>query len=155
MAGSLDATDLRILILLQEDARLTAQELAQRVHLSPSQCARRRLRLEEEGYIQRYRAVVDATRVGATVEAFVSVVMAAHSRENARDFVATCGRTGEIVSVWTLTGQTDYMLRVFCRDLGDLNRLVQEVLLAHPSVARVESQIVMERLKDNTPIAVR
>ncbi|MEL7414685.1 MAG: Lrp/AsnC ligand binding domain-containing protein, partial [Pseudomonadota bacterium] len=76
-------------------------------------------------------------------------------RENARDFVATCNRTAEIVSVWTLTGQTDYMLRVFCRDLSDLNRMVQDVLLAHPSVARVESQIVMERLKDNTPITVR
>ncbi|MEL6425279.1 MAG: Lrp/AsnC family transcriptional regulator [Pseudomonadota bacterium] len=155
MVSRLDEKDARILKLLQEDARVTAQDLAERVHLSPSQCARRRQRLEEEGYILRYRAVVDAARAGAAVEAFVAIVMAAHSRENARDFVATCNRTAEIVSVWTLTGQTDYMLRVFCRDLSDLNRMVQDVLLAHPSVARVESQIVMERLKDNTPITVR
>ncbi|MEL7415299.1 MAG: Lrp/AsnC family transcriptional regulator, partial [Pseudomonadota bacterium] len=74
MVSRLDEKDARILKLLQEDARVTAQDLAERVHLSPSQCARRRQRLEEEGYILRYRAVVDAARAGATVEAFVAIV---------------------------------------------------------------------------------
>ena len=152
MPDRLDALDRDILDHLQRDARQTAADLADRVGLSPSQAARRRQRLEEEGYITGYRAVVDAARIGASVEAFVQVTMAAHSRENARDFVRLAERTRSIVGTWTLTGEADYMLRVFCADLGALNALVQEVLLPHPAVARVQSQIVMARLKDNAPI---
>ncbi|QDL91210.1 Lrp/AsnC family transcriptional regulator [Paroceanicella profunda] len=152
--ADLDRIDAALLHHLQLDARLTAQDLAERVNLSPSQCARRRQRLEEAGMIRSYRAVVNAAKVGATVEAFIQVVMAAHNRENARDFVARMQVTAEVVAVWTLTGSTDYLLRVFCADLPALNRLVQDVLLPHPAVARVQSQIVMERLKDNAPVGV-
>ncbi|WP_185803570.1 Lrp/AsnC family transcriptional regulator [Pontivivens nitratireducens] len=153
MAGRIDAFDRALLTCLQGNSRLTAAELAEKLHLSPSQCARRRQRLEEDGYIVGYRAVVDAARIGASVEAFVQVTMAAHSRENAQDFVRMAERTQAVVSVWTLTGEADYMLRVFCADLTALNELVQRTLLPHPAVARVQSQIVMERLKDNAPIA--
>lgn len=152
---ALDRIDAAILALLQGDARLTAQDLADRVHLSPSQCARRRQRLEEAGIIRGYRAEVDAARVGAGIEAFVQVVMAAHKTEVARDFVARMQRAEEVVAVWTLTGATDYLLRVFCADLAALNRFVQDVLLPHPAVSRVQSQIVMERLKDGAPVPVR
>ncbi|RED12033.1 Lrp/AsnC family transcriptional regulator [Pontivivens insulae] len=153
MNANLDAKDLALLEHLQRDGRLTASELADRIHLSPSQCARRRQRLEDEGYITAYRAVVDSARIGAAVESFVQVTMAAHSRENAQDFVRLAERTPAIVSVWTLTGEADYMLRVFSADLAALNRLVQDTLLPHPAVARVQSQIVMARLKDNAPIS--
>ncbi len=149
---TLDAIDAALLRELQRDARLTAQDLAARVHLSPSQCARRRQRLEETGVIRGYRAVVDETAVGARVEAFIQVMMATHSRENARDFVGRMAVADEVVAVWTLTGSTDYLLRVFCADLAALNRLVQDVLLPDPAVSRVQSQIVMERLKDHAPI---
>lgn len=152
VVAQIDAMDRALLAHLQENARLTAAELAEKVHLSPSQCARRRQRLEEEGYILGYRAVVDAARIGAGVEAFVQITMAAHSRENALDFVRLADRTQAVVSVWTLTGEADYMLRVFCADLSALNDLVQHILLPHPAVARVQSQIVMARLKDNAPI---
>lgn len=152
MPNNLDPLDRALLICLQRNARLTAAELAEQVHLSPSQCARRKQRLEEEGYIIGYRAVVDSARIGASVEAFVQVTMAAHSRENAQDFVRLAERTQAVVSVWTLTGEADYMLRVFCADLAALNDLVQQVLLPHPAVARVQSQIVMARLKDNAPV---
>lgn len=154
MSTQLDALDRALLTCLQRNSRLTSAELAEQVHLSPSQCARRRQRLEEEGYITGYNAIVDAAKIGATVEAFVQVTMAAHSRENAQDFIRLAERTPAVVSVWTLTGEADYMLRVFCSDLVALNDLVQQVLLPHDAVARVQSQIVMERLKDNAPIAV-
>ncbi|SOH94680.1 DNA-binding transcriptional regulator, Lrp family [Monaibacterium marinum] len=154
MSTQLDALDRALLTCLQRNSRLTSAELAEQVHLSPSQCARRRQRLEEEGYITGYNAIVDAAKIGATVEAFVQVTMAAHSRENAQDFIRLAERTPAVVSVWTLTGEADYMLRVFCADLVALNDLVQQVLLPHDAVARVQSQIVMERLKDNAPIAV-
>jgi len=150
----LDATDSRLLALLQEDAQLTAQELGERLNLSPSQAGRRRQRLEAEGYIRAYRAEIAPERVGLGVEAFVRIVMATHTEQNARDFVRLTRERAEITGAWTLTGEADYLLRVFCADLAALNALVQQVLLPHPAVSRVTSQIVMERVKPDAPLPV-
>jgi DNA-binding Lrp family transcriptional regulator len=149
-----DPTDSRLLMLLQEDAQLTAQDLGERLNLSPSQAGRRRQRLEAEGMIRGYRAEVAPERVGLGVEAFVRIVMATHTEQNARDFVRVTRAQPEVVGAWTLTGEADYLLRVFCTDLAALNRLVQQVLLPHPAVSRVTSQIVMERVKPDAPLPV-
>ena len=141
-------------MLLQENAHLTAQELGERLNLSPSQAGRRRQRLEAEGLIRAYRAEVVPERVGLGVEAFVRIVMATHTEQNARDFVRVTKAQPEIVGAWTLTGEADYLLRVFCADLAALNRLMQQVLLPHPAVSRVTSQIVMERVKPDAPLPV-
>lgn len=148
----MDTTDARLLAAIQMNAMLTAQELGERLNLSPSQAARRRARLEAEGVITRYRAELDAARIGLGVEAFIRVVMATHSEQNARDFVRMTRAQPEITGAWTLTGEADYLLRVFCADLAALNRLVQQVLLPHPAVSRVQSQIVMERVKPDAPL---
>jgi DNA-binding Lrp family transcriptional regulator len=149
-----DPTDSRLLALLQDNAMLTAQELSETLHLSPSQVARRRQRLEAAGYITRYRAELDPAKLGLGVEAFIRVVMATHTEQNARDFVRMTRSQAGITGAWTLTGEADYLLRVFCADLAALNRLVQQVLLPHPAVSRVQSQIVMERVKPDTPLPV-
>lgn len=73
--------------------------------------------------------------------------MAAHSPDAARSFASLIATLPEVVSAWTMTGQADYLLRVWCEDLPALNRLIHESLLPHPSVARVQSQIVMDELK--------
>ncbi|WP_284154691.1 Lrp/AsnC family transcriptional regulator [Algicella marina] len=146
--------DRTLLRLLQQDGRLTAQELADRLHLSPSQVGRRRQRLEAEGYIDTYRASLDPKRLGLTVEAFIRIVMATHTAENATDFLRLTRAREEITGAWTLTGEADYLLRVYTVDLAALNRLVQDVLLPHPAVSRVHSQIVMERVKPDAPLPV-
>ena len=143
----LDPTDLRILAELQKNALITAQELGARIHLSPSQAARRRARLEAEGYVTATTARVDPGRVGLTVQAFVQVQMAMHSPDGAKGFARLIETLPEVVSAWTLTGEADYLLRVWCADLGALNRLIHERLLPHPAVSRVQSQIVMDQLK--------
>ena len=148
----LDATDSRLLAALQRDATLTAQDLGERLNLSPSQAARRRQRLEQAGVITGYRATVAPDRIGLGVEAFIHVVMAAHSEENARDFRRLCDTRAEIVGAWTLTGEADFLLRVWCADLTALSRLVQQALLPHPAVARVQSQIVLDRVKPDAPL---
>lgn len=150
----LDRIDRGLLALLQRDARLTAQDLAERLHLSASQIGRRRQRLEAGGYISAYRAALSPARIGLGVEAFVQVVMAAHTAENAADFQRVAQAQPEIVGAWTLTGEADYLLRVFTPDLAALNTLVQQTLLPHPAVARVHSQIVMERIKSDAPLPV-
>ena len=150
----LDATDSRLLAALQDNAMLTAQDLSDLLHLSPSQAARRRQRLEAAGYITRYRAELDPAKLGLGVEAFIRVVMATHTEANARDFVRMTRAQSQITGAWTLTGEADYLLRVFCTDLAALNRLVQQVLLPHPAVSRVQSQIVMERVKPDAPLPI-
>ena len=147
-----DAIDLRLLAALQDNAALTAQELSEQLNLSASQVGRRRQRLEAEGVIRRIRAELDPEALGLGVQAFIRVVMATHTEENARDFVRMTRLQPEIVGAWTLTGEADYLLRIYCSDLGGLNRIVQQVLLPHPAVSRVQSQIVMERVKPDSPL---
>ncbi len=152
--SNLDAIDSRLLSLLQRDATLTAQDLGERLHLSPSQAARRRQRLEAEGTITGYRATVSPDRIGLGVEAFVQVVMAGHSEVNAADFRRLTETRPEIVAAWTLTGEADYLLRIWCADLAALNTLIQHALLPHPAVARVQSQIVLDRIKPDAPLPI-
>jgi DNA-binding Lrp family transcriptional regulator len=150
----LDATDERLLAEVQRDATVTSQELGERLGLSASQAARRRQRLEAEGYIRGYAARLEPSRLSLGVQAFVQVQMAAHSSDAARAFARLVGTLPEVAGAWTIAGQSDYLLRVWCRDLQDLNRLVHERLLPHPSVARVQSQIVMDQLKADAGLPV-
>ena len=143
----IDDTDARILAQLQRDATITAADLGAAVNLSPSPAARRRARLEAEGYVQAITARLDPGRLGLNVQAFVQVQMATHTPDKARDFERLLTRLDQVVSVWTLTGEADYLLRVWCADLGALNTLIHDRLLPHPAVARVQSQIVMNQLK--------
>ncbi len=148
----LDEKDAHLLRLLQQDAQLTAEALGQRLNLSPSQASRRRARLEARGLITGYRARVDPQALGLSVQAFVQVEMRSHSRDSGRAFARLITTLPEVISAWIMTGPADYLLRVYCRDLPALNRLIQDVLLAHPSVARVQSQIVMDQPKADAPL---
>ena len=148
----LDATDFRLLDELQRNAHLTAQELGERLHLSASQAGRRRQRLEAEGFIQGYIARLDPMKLGLNVQGFVQVHLRSHGPEESRGFSRLLATRAEIVSAWTMTGDADYLLRVYCEDLPSLNRLIHEVLLPHPAVARVHSQIVMDQLKHDGPL---
>lgn len=148
----IDPTDTRLLAALQKDAHLTAQQLGELLNLSPSQAGRRRQRLETEGYIQGYAARLDATRLGLNVQGFVQVHLGTHGPDNARSFARLVESRPEITSAWTMTGEADYLLRVYCADLPALNRLIHDVLLPHPAVARVQSQIVMDQIKRDAPL---
>ncbi len=93
--------------------------------------------------------------MGLSVQSFVQVEMASHAPEAAKAFSRLIDIQPEIISAWTLTGAADYLLRVYCADLPALNRLIHEVLLPHPSVSRVQSQIVMNQMKSDAPLPVR
>ena len=151
---TLDDTDSALLRHLQRNGTATAQELGEALNLSASQAGRRRQRLEEAGIIQGYRARIDPARVGLAVQAFVQVQLARHGAEEGRAFLRLLSTRAEITSAWTMTGEADYLLRVYCPDLPGLNRLIHEVLLANPVVARVQSQIVMDQPKADAPLPV-
>ncbi len=148
----LDETDTRLLAALQKNAHLTAQQLGEMLNLSPSQAGRRRQRLETEGYIQGYAARLDPMRLGLNVQGFIQVQLGTHGPEQSASFARLVSTRPEITSAWTMTGEADYLLRVFCTDLPSLNALLHEVILPHPAVARVQSQIVMDQLKRDAPL---
>lgn len=148
----LDEIDARLLAELQKNAHLTAAELGDMLALSPSQAGRRRQRLEAEGYIRSYGAKLDAPRLGLTVQGFIQVQMAAHDNKAAAAFVSLITLRPEVISAWTLTGEADYLLHVYCQNLAALNIFIQEVLLPHSAVARVQSQIVMNEIKADAPL---
>lgn len=148
----LDSIDKRLLAALQKDAHLTAQQLGELLNLSTSQAGRRRQRLEADGYIQNYTARVNPDRIGLHVQAFIQVQLGTHGTDQSQSIARLFATRAEITSVWTLTGDADYLLRVYCEDLSTLNRLIHETLLPHPAVSRVQSQIVMDQLKLDAPL---
>lgn len=144
----IDQFDRKILALLQGDARLTNNDLSARIHLSPSQCSRRRQRLEEEGLIRGYRAELDRERLGFALVSMVSVTLSTHNRDNARRFAELISGSAEVQEAHALTGEMDYVLKVVTPDLKALSEFVNTVLLPHESVQHVKTAIVLDTLKE-------
>lgn len=152
--GGLDRMDRKILALLQEDARLTNNDLAERVHLSPSQCSRRRARLERDGVIAGYHARLDGEKAGFGLVNFITVTLATHNRNNAARFAELMTRLPEVQEAHALTGEMDYILKVVTRDLRGLAGFVNETLLPHEAVQNVKTAIVLETLKETQALPI-
>ncbi|GAB4363100.1 MAG: Lrp/AsnC family transcriptional regulator [Oricola sp.] len=150
----LDKIDRKILALLQDDARLTNNDIADRIHLSPSQCSRRRARLEREGLIAGYHARIDREKAGFGLVNFISVTLATHNRNNAARFAELMARLPEVQEAHALTGEMDYILRVVTRDLRGLSDFVNETLLPHEAVQNVKTSIVLQTLKDTSAVPI-
>lgn len=148
----MDGFDRKILLALQEDGRLTNQELSERVNLSASQCSRRRVRLEEEGFIARYRALLDRDKVGFALATFISVTLSTHNRDNAQRFARLVAGCPEVLEAHALTGEMDYLLKVVVTDLAALSAFVNDVLLPHDSVLNVKTSIVLQTLKEGAAL---
>ena len=143
----MDDFDLKLLQALQEDGRLTNNDLADRVGLSASQCSRRRAALENAGVIESYQAALSTEALGLAVLAFVHVTLAAHSPDNAKRFQQLIDRTEEVQEAYSLTGEADYLVKIAVPDLKALSRILSDVFLAHGSVAHVHSAVALDRLK--------
>ena len=150
--GALDAIDCRIIAALQADGRLSNVELAERVGLSPSPCLRRLKRLEREGYIEAYRAVLQRSRIGLGLTVFVGVKIEGHANERALKFEETVLAMPEIVACHMLSGDTDYLLEVVVPDLEHYQRFLVGKLLELPIVKDVRSNIAIQTLKAAAPL---
>lgn len=150
----LDDIDRRLIRALQKNALLTAQELGEAINLSASQAGRRRQRLEEAGFLTGACAIADPVKLGLGVQAFVQVSLASHDPARAQDFHRVVEAEPRVTAAFTLTGEADYLLRIWCADLRALHKLLHEVLLPHPAVARVQSQIVMDQMKPDAPLPI-
>ena len=143
----MDTFDLKLLSALQDDGRLTNNELAERVGLSASQCSRRRAALEQDGVIVGYHAALSAAALGLDVVVFVQVTLATHSPDNAKRFARLIDGLAEVQEAFSLTGEADYLIKIVVPDLASLARILSDVLLPHDSVAHVRSSVVLDRLK--------
>lgn len=155
----LDKTDRKILSILQQDGRLTNQEIAERVSLSPSPCLRRIKNLEEAGVIRQYVALLDPEKIGLGLLAYVSVRLEKHSdlpgggqRSPRADFAASVASWPEVVACYAMTGEMDFLLRVHVEDMGHFSHFVMETLLRHPAVLDVKSSFALQRIKDTTAL---
>ncbi|ARP83316.1 AsnC family transcriptional regulator [Bordetella genomosp. 8] len=154
---ALDRTDRKILAELQRDGRLTNQELADRVSLSPSPCLRRVRRLEEEGYIGRYVALVDAEKVGFGLLAYITIRLNKHSGSShapMSDFARDVQAWPEVVACYAMTGDMDYLLRIQVRDLAHFSRFAMDTLMQHPAVIDMRSSFALQTLKETTELAL-
>jgi len=150
-----DAFDLKMLAALQDDGRLTNQQLADLVGLSASQCSRRRMRLEEEKVIAGYHADLASEALGFNLIAFIHITLATHSPDNAKKVRALVNRVDAIQEAYSLTGDADYLLKAVLRDLKSLSDIVNNVLMPHQSVAHVRSSIVLDRLKESAKLPLK
>ncbi len=151
----LDRTDLRILEILQRDGRLSNQEIAERVSLSPSPCLRRIRRLEELGVIRQYVALVDPQKIGLGLLAYVTVKLEKRGKMPMEDFRARVQTWPEVLACYAMTGDMDYLLRVHVEDLEHFSRLVMSQLLKQPGVVDVKSSFALDRIKETTALPLK
>jgi Lrp/AsnC family transcriptional regulator, leucine-responsive regulatory protein len=145
----LDAIDLRILDALQSDGRLTNQELADHVGLSPSPCLRRVRRLEKDGFIRTYRAVLDRNSVGLELTVFADIKLEKHSRENAEALQDALSAMPEVVACHMVSGTADFIAEIVVPDLKTYERFLTERLLTLPMIGDIRSNFSLTRVKSD------
>ncbi|MFK3846424.1 Lrp/AsnC family transcriptional regulator [Stenotrophomonas sp. NPDC078853] len=149
MAGEVqfDRTDLRLLGEIQRDGRATNAELATRVNLSPSACLRRLQRLEGEGVIAGYGARLEPRHIGLGLQAFVRVQLEKHDQAAIARFADSVVEWDEVVACHALTGDMDYLLQIYVRDLEHFSSFLLDKLLNASGVADVNSSFVLRTVK--------
>jgi Lrp/AsnC family transcriptional regulator, leucine-responsive regulatory protein len=153
-AISLDATDCRILAVLQNEGRISNLDLAERISLSPSACLRRLRLLEEQGVVERYRASLNREMLGFEMEAFVQVSMRNDQESWHERFVAALRDWPEVVGAYVVTGETHYLLRVLAHNLKHYSDFVLNKLYKAPGVMDIRSNIVLTTLKTEAGVPV-
>lgn len=147
--------DRAILKELQNDSRLTMQQLAEKTGMSSSACWRRVRSLEESGVIDRYAVVVDQRKAGFTLSSMALVSLARHEQKNVDNFVKEVLRHPEVLECFATSGEADYHLRVVVEDMDAYNKFLDEFILRLPGVSQVRSNIVLKEIKVDTALPFR
>jgi len=148
----LDATDWKILALLQENARLSNVELARAVNLSPSPCLARVRQLEEAGLMGRYVTLLDPLALGLTVSVFIQVRLERQVEKALETFEAEIAERPEVMECYLMTGDSDYMLRVMLADVQTLEHFIVDFLAKIPGVGNLKSSFALKQVKYKTAL---
>lgn len=152
MQADLDRGDARILDLIQAHGDLSAAEIAERLGMTASTCWRRVSRLEELGVIRRRVALLDREKVGLNVLVFSHVKLAGHGRDALLKFEQAVRQHPEILECYTLMGETDFLLRIVCRDIKAYEAFFLDHLSRFPGVQSVHSSIALSVIKETTAL---
>ncbi|AWK90070.1 winged helix-turn-helix transcriptional regulator [Azospirillum thermophilum] len=152
MDRALDSTDLKILRELQEDGRISNVELARRINLSPAACLERVKRLQNDGIIQRYVALLDPQRLGAGMMVFIQVVLDRTTPENFDAFKGTVQRMPQVMECHMVAGGFDYLVKARVRDMNEYRLFLGEFLATTRGVRETHTYAVMEEVKNVTAI---
>ncbi len=145
----LDEIDKKILSVLQAEGRLPIVDLADRVGLSPTPCQRRVKRLEEEGVIARYAALVSPQAMGLGLQALVQITLDDHSEKTVEAFEAAIRARPEVVACYAVTGDMDFQVHVFAPDLASFSEFAMKALLRMPGVKGTRSSFIMQAVKSD------
>ncbi len=148
----LDRFDSAILTVLSEDGRISIADLARRIGLSKSPTLARLRRLEAEGYITGYRALIDPIRLGLDLVAFVEVRLHDTREAALAEFNAAVARVGEIEQVHMIAGNFDYLMKVRTRSMSDYRRVLAEKVSTLPHVASTSTYVAMQAVKEGGPL---
>jgi DNA-binding Lrp family transcriptional regulator len=148
----MDRTDRRILDTLQRDGRMSNQQLAETVGISPAACWRRVRALEESGVIAGYAALLSRAELGLKLCAFVHVTLARHVRESTATFEDAVLARPEVMECFATTGDADFILRIVTADIASLDRFLEEFLFGLPQISQVRSNIALRELKLETAL---
>ncbi len=150
----LDAMDRAILATLQRDARITNADLAERVHLSPSACLRRVRRLERDGVIDHYTAVLNREAIGLPTSVFVEISLASQREDVLDEFEDVVMRAPEVMSCHLMAGAADYLVHVVCDGVEDYERIHRSHLAQLPHVNRLRSSFAIRNVGDRSHISL-
>jgi Lrp/AsnC family leucine-responsive transcriptional regulator len=145
--SQLDQIGRKIIAAIQSDGRITLQELADKVGLSPSPCARRVKMMEDEGIIKGYSAVIDQAKVGLPVSAFASIKLEKQREDYLDRFAQAVSRWPEVVDCYLMTGQYDYLMRVAVADLASYELFLKTKLTRLEGVASIETSFALGQVK--------
>ena len=151
----LDRIDRKILIELQKDGRLSNVELAKRIGLSASPCLERVKRLESQGYITGYRALVDPQKLGAAMLVFVEITLTKTSVDIFAEFSAAVQLHDDIQECHLVSGNFDFLLKARVADMSSYRRLLGDTLLRLPGVSESRTYVVMEEVKATTQVHIQ
>ncbi|MCG8274621.1 Lrp/AsnC family transcriptional regulator [Aquamicrobium sp. NLF2-7] len=143
----IDAIDRKILRALQADGKISVGELADRVGLSPSPCARRIRLMENAGVIKGYAAIVDQKKVGLPISAFASIKLERQREEDLDRFEEAVSRWPEVLDCYLMTGQRDYLMRIVAADLEAYERFIKDRLTRLENIASIETSFALGQVK--------
>jgi Lrp/AsnC family leucine-responsive transcriptional regulator len=152
--SGLDRTDKRILDALQEDGRLSNVKLARRVNLTPTPCLERVKRLERDGYIRGYTAILDPELMDAGLLVFAEISLTHTARDVFREFRTEARKLPEVMDCHLVSGNFDYLIKARVRDMQEYRAFLAEKILSLPGVNGSRSYVVMEEVKESTRLPV-
>jgi Lrp/AsnC family leucine-responsive transcriptional regulator len=150
----LDKFDLSILARLQQDARISNVDLADKVGLSPSACSRRLDQLEKKKVIENYQAVISNKALGQTITSIVHITLDGQSENHLRDFESAVANCPFIVACFLMSGEFDYIVRVNARDMAEFEHVHKNWLSVLPGVSRIQSSFAMREVINRANIDV-